>query len=114
MQNHTFRILGMVTAGGLKFSSTSFFGCFEMMRGLMLRKMVMMRILIGNMRRPLSTPTMISCQVICREPGERVLVNTLWNIWQLKQQKFLSDVGGEINRAKRIHQGTRGTTFDDN
>lgn len=34
----------------------------------MLRKMVMMRMLIGNMRRPLSIPTMISCQVISSEP----------------------------------------------
>lgn len=35
----------------------------------MLRKMVMMRMLIGNMRRPLSMPTMISCHVICSDPG---------------------------------------------
>lgn len=35
----------------------------------MLLKMVMMRMLIGNMRRPLSTPTMISCQVIRNDPG---------------------------------------------
>lgn len=34
----------------------------------MLRKMVMMRMLMGNMRRPLSTPIMISCQVICNDP----------------------------------------------
>lgn len=67
---HTFRIDGMVTAGGLKFSSGSPFLDFEIMRGLMLRKMVMMRMFIGNMRRPLCTPTMSSCQVICNEPGE--------------------------------------------
>lgn len=35
----------------------------------MLLKIVMMKMLMGNMRRPLSTPTMISCQVICSDPG---------------------------------------------
>lgn len=65
---HTFRVLGMVTGGCLMFSSGSLFLDLEIMRGLMLRKMVMMRMLIGNMRRPLSIPTMISCQVISSEP----------------------------------------------
>jgi len=66
---HTFRILGMVTAGGFKLSSGSSFLDFEITRGRMLRKMVMMRMLIGNMRRPLWTPTIISCQVMCIDPA---------------------------------------------
>lgn len=66
---HTFRILGTVTAKGLKFLSDLTLSFLETTRGLMLLKMVMMRMLIGNMRRPLSTPTMISCQVICNDPG---------------------------------------------
>lgn len=66
---HTCRILGTVTAKGLKFLSDLTLSFLEMTRGLMLLKMVMMRMLIGNMRRPLSTPTMISCQVICNDPG---------------------------------------------
>ena len=41
----------------------------------MLRKMVMMRMLIGNMRRPLSIPTMISRQVISSEPGKESSVS---------------------------------------
>lgn len=61
-------MVGMVTAWGLKLSSESPFRDFEVKRGLMLLKMVMMRMLIGNMRRPLSTPTMTSCQVISNEP----------------------------------------------
>lgn len=39
-------------------------------RGLMLRKIVMMRMLMGNMSRPLSTPMITSAQVIFREPEE--------------------------------------------
>lgn len=66
---HTFRILGTVTANGLKFLSELALSLLETTRGLMLLKMVMMRMLMGNMRRPLSTPTMISCQVICNDPG---------------------------------------------
>lgn len=68
---HTFRILGTVTAKGLKFLSDLTLSFLETTRGLMLLKMVMMRMLIGNMRRPLSTPTIISCQVICSDPGRR-------------------------------------------
>lgn len=66
---HTFRILGTVTAKGLKFLSKLALSFLETTRGLMLLKMVMMRMLMGNMRRPLSTPTMISCQVIRNDPG---------------------------------------------
>lgn len=66
---HTFRILGTVTAKGLKFLSELALLFLETTRGLMLLKMVMMKMLMGNMRRPLSTPTMISCQVICNDPG---------------------------------------------
>lgn len=43
----------------------------------MLRKMVMMRMLIGNMRRPLSIPTMISCHVICSDPGREKRKQTI-------------------------------------
>lgn len=59
----------MVTAGGLEVPSESSLWGLETMRGLMLLKMVMMRMLIGNMRRPLSIPTIISCQVICSDPN---------------------------------------------
>lgn len=67
---HTFRILGTVTAKGLKLFSKLALLFLETTRGLMLLKIVMMKMLMGNMRRPLSTPTMISCQVICNDPGK--------------------------------------------
>lgn len=49
----------------LTLTSSSF-----LMRGFILRNMVTMRMLIGNMSRALSTATMICCQVSSKDPVE--------------------------------------------
>lgn len=62
-------MVGMVTARGFRPCISWFFSFGWTNRGLILRNMVMMRMLMGNMSKPLSTPTMISSQVTSSEPG---------------------------------------------
>lgn len=81
----------MVTTGGFMVSSALSFLDLETTRGRIFRKMVMMRMLIGNMRRPHWTPTMKSCQVSAIEPGHKQTNKQTWttapHAWSLKVHK---------------------------
>lgn len=99
----TLSTVGMLTMGGLRFSSGSAFLDFGTMRGLMLRKIVMMRMLIGNMRRPHCTPTMRSCQVIFIEPGQ-TQKRGQW--WWCEATNLAPANSTQINSWKQQHSFT--------
>ncbi len=56
-------------AAGVVFLEVPAFTLFRRMRGLMCLKIVMIRMLMGNMKRPLSMATMNSCHVSSKEPA---------------------------------------------